>query len=65
MLSSLWKKYSAFANTYRGTILLGVYENTAEKDNSKRFPIIGVEDADKIRKDLWNTINISYICCNI
>ncbi len=29
----------------------------AEKDRSKRFSITGVEDADKIRKDLWNTIN--------
>lgn len=65
MLGFLWETYSAFANTYGGTILLDVYVNTAEKDNSKRFTIIGVEDADKIRKDLWNTINISYICCNI
>ena len=28
-----------------------------ENDLAKRFEIIGVEDADKIRKDLWNTIN--------
>ena len=55
--SSLWDTYSAFANTYGGTILLGVYENMEESDLSKRFEIIGVEDADKIRKDLWNTIN--------
>lgn len=50
--SSLWDTYSAFANTYGGTILLGVYENMEESDLSKRFEIIGVEDADKIRKDL-------------
>ena len=55
--SSLWDTYSAFANTYGGTILLGVVENLAEKDNAKRFEVVGVEDADKIRKDLWNIIN--------
>ena len=54
---SLWDTYSAFANTYGGTILLGVVEHTDEKDKSKRFEIVGVEDADKIRKDLWNIIN--------
>ena len=37
--------------------MLGVYENVAEKDSLMRFTITGVEDADKIRKDLWNTIN--------
>lgn len=36
---------------------VGVYENVAEKDSLMRFTITGVEDADKIRKDLWNTIN--------
>lgn len=55
--NSLWDTYSAFANTYGGTILLGVVEHTEEKDKSKRFEIVGVEDADKIRKDLWNIIN--------
>ena len=55
--SSLWDTYSAFANTYGGTILLGVVENLKEKDKSKCFEFVGVEDADKIRKDLWNTLN--------
>ena len=55
--NSLRDTYSAFANTYGGTILLGVVEHTDEKDKSKRFEIVGVEDADKIRKDLWNIIN--------
>ena len=55
--SSLWDTYSAFANTYGGIILLGVVENSKGKDKSKCFEIVGVEDADKIRKDLWNTLN--------
>lgn len=50
--NSLWDTYSAFANTYGGTILLGVVEHMDEQDNTKRFEIVGVEDADKIRKDL-------------
>ena len=55
--NSLWDTYSAFANTYGGTILLGVVEHMDEQDNAKRFEIVGVEDADKIRKDLWNIVN--------
>lgn len=55
--SSLWDTYSAFANTYGGTILLGVIEHMDEQDNTKRFDIVGIEDADKIRKDLWNIVN--------
>ena len=55
--NSLWDTYSAFANTYGGTILLGVVEHLDEQDKSKRFEIVGVDDAEKIRKDLWNTIN--------
>lgn len=57
MPNSLWDTYSAFANTYGGTILLGVVEHMEEHDNAKRFEIVGVEDTDKIRKDLWNTVN--------
>ena len=55
--ASLWENYSAFANTYGGTILLGVVEHMDETDKSKRFEIVGVDDADKIRKNLWDIVN--------
>ena len=53
----MWDSYSAFANTYGGTILLGVNEDLREKAPQKRFTITGVEDAEKIRKDFWNIVN--------
>lgn len=34
-----------------------VVEHMDEQNNTKRFEIVGIEDADKIRKDLWNTVN--------
>ncbi len=55
--NSLWDTYSAFANTYGGTVLLGVEEHPGEQDRSRRFEIVGVEDADKMRRDLWNLAN--------
>ena len=54
---NIWTSYSAFANTYGGIILLGIQENIKEKVIQKRFTINGVEDSDKIVKDLWNQAN--------
>ena len=49
---SLWESYSAFANCYGGVIILGVKEN---KDGS--WYMTGLENAAKLRKDFWDTIN--------
>lgn len=46
-----WPSYSAFANTDGGVIVLGVKE-----DNGVRV-IEGVENAEKVRADLWNAAN--------
>ena len=62
---SIWASYSAFANTIGGLILLGIEEHLKEKDPAKRYEIFGVEDADKILKDFWNTINSAKVSLNI
>ena len=49
---SLWDTYSAMANCYGGMILLGVVE---QEDGS--FMTTGLKDVEKLKKDLWNTIN--------
>ena len=51
---SVWQMYSAFANTIGGMILLGVDEDLQEKDISKRFQIIGVDEPRKIITDFWD-----------
>ena len=61
----LWRSYSAFSNTIGGLILLGIVENLKEKDSSKRFQIIGVEDSQKILTDFWNIINSDKVSENI
>ena len=50
--NSLWDTYSAFANCYGGIILLGVIELD---DGS--FQTTGLHDAERQKKDFWNTIN--------
>ena len=49
---SIWETYSAFANTYGGTILLGVME---EKDGT--LTPIGLDDPEGMLKIFWNTIS--------
>ena len=49
---SIWETYSAFANTYGGTILLGVRE---EKDGT--LTPIGLDDPEGMLKIFWNTIS--------
>ncbi|MEE1301511.1 MAG: ATP-binding protein [Bacteroidales bacterium] len=63
--NSIWETYSSFANTYGGTILLGIVENLKEKDIKKRFQVVGVEDSQKIITDFWNTINSNKVNENI
>ncbi len=46
-----------FCQYIGGLVLLGVDENLQEKDVSKRFRIIGVDEPSKIITDFWNTLN--------
>lgn len=54
---SLWETYSAFANTYGGTVLLGVEEHKEEIDPQKRYTITNISNPQKLITDFWNLIN--------
>ncbi len=49
---SLWESYSSFANTDGGVIVLGVRQRA-----SNRFEIQGLDDAEKMRQNIWNCVN--------
>lgn len=52
---SVWETYSSFANTFGGTIVLGIGENR----ETKEFIPIGVSNAEKMITDIWNVVNNS------
>ena len=47
--------YSAFANTEGGVLFLGI----EEKENE--FILVGVDNSDKIKKDMFDTLNNSQV----
>ena len=49
---SLWKAYSAFANTVGGYIFLGL----REKPNG-HFELAGIKNIDKVINEFWTTFN--------
>ncbi len=51
--NSIWETYSSFANTFGGTIILGI----GEKKETKKFIPVGVADPNKMVSDVWNTVN--------
>lgn len=51
--NSIWETYSSFANTFGGTIILGI----GEEKETKRFVPVGVADPNKMVSDVWNTVN--------
>ena len=51
--NSIWETYSAFANSYGGTILLGVEENK----KTRGLSVAGIDNPQKLISDFWNIVN--------
>lgn len=49
--NDFWETYSAMANTYGGKVYLGI------KEKKGVFSAIGIKDIEKVKKDLFNTLN--------
>jgi predicted HTH transcriptional regulator len=49
---STWESYSAFANSFGGTIILGL-----EEDENGSLVVKGVKNADQLVNEIWNTVN--------
>ena len=62
---SFWETYSSFANTIGGQIVLGIKEHRTKLTMQERFEIQGVNNADKILKTLWDTVNSDKVSRNI
>lgn len=49
--NDFWPTYSSMANTHGGLVLLGIRESKG------KFTVAGIENPEKIRKDLFSTLN--------
>lgn len=59
---SIWQTYSSFANTTGGTIVLGIAEG---ESGDEVFEIIGVAQPQKLKKELFDTLNSDKVSQNI